>query len=243
MAMLKCRAVVLHTLKYNDESLVAHLLTETEGCVSFMVRISRSPRAAVRYTLFQPMALLEVEWNAQAGGGVCRLKSAQVAQVLTSVPYEPHKAAMAMFLAEFLHHALRNEPKSPQLFEYVYRSIEWLDTAQKAYANFHLVFLMRLSRFLGFFPEVQAPQAGAYFDLQTCTFTSRRPPHTDFLEPADAARLPLLLRMRYENMRFFRFSGAERTRFLMQLNRFYRLHIPNFPELRSLAVLRDVFGG
>ena len=49
--------------------------------------------------------------------------------------------------------------------------------------------------------------------------------------------------MRYENMRFFRFSGAERTRFLMQLNRFYRLHIPNFPELRSLAVLRDVFGG
>lgn len=242
MAEIKCRGVVLHTIKYNDDALLSHVFTEAEGCVSFMVRISRSPRAAVRHTLFQPMALLELSWQGRPSGGVCKLKSAQVSEALTSVPYDPHKTAIAMFLAEFLHHALRNEPKSSQLFEFVFQSVQWLDASPHSFANFHLVFLLRLSRFLGFYPEISSTEVHGYFDLQSCCFTSVRPSHHDFLSPEDALLLPLLVRMRYENMRFFRFSGVERNRFLTLLNRFYSLHLPNFPELRSLAVLRDVFG-
>ena len=37
--LIKSRAIVLHTLKYNDESLIVELLTEATGCVSFIVRI------------------------------------------------------------------------------------------------------------------------------------------------------------------------------------------------------------
>ena len=47
--------------------------------------------------------------------------------------------------------------------------------------------------------------------------------------------------MRYENMRLFRFSGQERNRILGAINDFYRLHVPGFPELKSLSVLRDLF--
>lgn len=52
LAMLtESRAIVLRTIKYNDESFIAETLTEGHGRVSFLVRISRSPRAAVRHTL------------------------------------------------------------------------------------------------------------------------------------------------------------------------------------------------
>lgn len=237
----KSRGIVLHTLKYNDTSLIAHILTETEGCVAFMINISHSKRAAVRYTLFQPLALLELEWEQRRPDEMCKPKSAHVSIPLVSIPFEPYKSAIAMFLAEFLRYALRAEPASANLFEYVYRSVEWLDTCEKGFANFHLVFLLRLTRFLGFFPDVQEATPGCYFDLQGCAFTQVRPPHNEFLQPEDAARLPVLLRMRYENMRFFKFSGAERNRFLSVINDFYRLHIPNFPELKSLSVLRDLF--
>lgn len=237
----KSRCVVLHTLKYNDSSLIAHVLTEAEGCVSFVVSLSHARRAAVRYTLFQPLALLEVEWEQRKPDELCKPKAVQVAVPLVSIPFDPYKSAIAMFLAEFLRYALKAEPASQPLFEYVYRSVEWLDTCVKGAANFHLVFLLRLTRFLGFFPEVQAAESGCYFDLQQCTFTPVRPAHSRFLEPADADRLPQLLRMRYENMRFFKFSGRERNRFLAVINDYYRLHIPNFPELKSLAVLRELF--
>ena len=71
---------------------------------------------------------------------------------------------------------------------------------------------------------------------------SRTPPlHGHYLEPADAARLPLLMRMRYDTMAKFRFSHAERHRMLDFINQYYRLHLPDFPALKSLDVLRQVF--
>ena len=107
--------------------------------------------------------------------------------------------------------------------------------------SFHLVFLLRLTRFLGFMPNVETTQPGYYFDLRSSDFTAEQPLHPDFLEPRDAALVPLLMRMRYDNMRFFKFSGADRSRMLEYINLYYRLHLPSFPELKSLAVLKELF--
>lgn len=242
--LLKSQGVVLHSLKYNDESLIVSVLTEAVGRVSFIVRISRSPRAAVRHTLFRPMALLDLEWNHRQGAtGLRRLRSAQTALPLVSLPYDPHKAAISLFLAEFLHHAVREESDPGALFHYVFRSVEWLDTCRRGFANFHLVFLMRLSRFLGFAPNLEDWRPGVFFDLQAGRFVALRPLHGHCLEPEDAERLPLLTRMNFGTMHVFRFSGAERSRLLGCINEFYRLHLPDFPELKSLAVLKDLFSG
>lgn len=238
---IKSRGIALHTIKYNDTQIICHVLTEQAGCIPFIVRVSRSPRAAVRHTLFQPMTLLELEWNERAGDGLRRPKAAQTAGSLSSVPYDPGKAAIALFLSEFLFHAVRGDAASPLLFGYVYRSVEWLDTCRGGYANFHLVFLLRLARFLGFEPNVASARTGYWFDLEAGRFVPSRPFHPHFVPPEEARRLPTLLRMDFATMRLFRFSGAERSRLLEQINTYYRLHIPGFPELKSLAVLRSLF--
>ena len=60
-----------------------------------------------------------------------------------------------MFLAEFLYRALKEEAPNEPLFAYLQHSIRWLDECEgRSFANFHLVFLMRLSRFLGLYPNV-----------------------------------------------------------------------------------------
>ena len=235
------RGIVLHTLRYGDEALIVHILTEASGCQSFMVRMSHSRRKPSPHVLMQPLALLDLSWEEKARSSIHRPKSVAVGTPLVSIPFDPHKTSIALFLSEFLHHALRAEPSSPGLFDYLYHSVLWLDAARSDFANFHLVFLLRLTRFLGLFPEVDAATVGGYFDLEACTFTARPPLHGHFLEPQDTARLPLLLRMRYETMHLFRLSGRERNRFLQLLNDYYRLHCPGFPELKSLSVLREVF--
>ena len=239
--LIKSRAIVLHTLKYNDESLIVELLTEATGCVSFIVRISRSGRAAVRHMLFRPLALLDVEWNHRGGSGLRRLKSALPAVPLVSLPYEPHKTTMALFLAEFLHHAVRTAQEPGLLFDYIFQSVEWLDTTNGSCANFHIVFLLRLARFLGFEPNLSEAGPQTYFDLEGGRFTQTRPQHPNIILPEEAARLPLLMRMNFATMHLFRFSGNERSRLLEHINTYYRLHLPSFPELKSLSVLREVF--
>jgi DNA repair protein RecO (recombination protein O) len=61
------------------------------------------------------------------------------------------------------------------------------------------------------------------------------------LKPDEASRIRLLLRMNYETMHLFAMSRAERSRCLMVINDYYRLHIPDFPILKSIDVLKELF--
>ena len=104
-----------------------------------------------------------------------------------------------------------------------------------------MVQLLRLVGFLGFAPNLEDYRPGDGFDLEAGRFTAYSPLNKHFLLPEDAARLPLLRRMNFATMHVFKFSGSERSRLLGYINLYYRLHLPSFPELKSLAVLQDLF--
>jgi DNA repair protein RecO (recombination protein O) len=241
--LLKSRGIVLNTLKYNDETLIAQVLTEEVGYRTFSVRISRGRKTRSAHIFFYPLSLIELTWEERPNAKLVNPKTVSTSSPLVSIPLDPPKVTVAMFLGEFMNYALRSEPSSPELFAYLYNSILWLDAQGQRYANFHLVLLLRLTRFLGFFPERPQYIPGGYFDLQSASYTQFRPSHNNYLEPGEAQLIPTLLRMKYENMHLFHFSGAERNHFLSVINHFYRIHVPNFPELKSLAVLRDFYDG
>ena len=49
------------------------------------------------------------------------------------------------------------------------------------------------------------------------------------------------MRMGYESMHLFHMSRDERNRCTEFILTYYRLHVPNFPELRSLQVLQEIY--
>ena len=146
-----------------------------------------------------------------------------------------------MFLSEFLFRALKEEGRDEALFSYLAGSIMWLDACEKSFSNFHLVFLIRLSRFLGLYPNTEDYAEGAYFDLMNACFTIEKPFHGMFLHPGESARIVNLMRMKYDNMHLFAMNRMERNRCLDIINEYYRLHLPDFPELKSLSVLQELF--
>ena len=222
----KTKGIVLHTLKYNDTSIIVDMYTELSGRTSFLVPVPRSRKAAVKSVLFQPLSFIEFEADYRPNATLYRVKEAKSFYPFTSIPYDPYKSSMALFLAEFLYRAIREEAENRPLFAYLQHSVIWLDECREGFANFHLVFLMRLSRFLG---------------LNAC-FTSTRPQlHSSYINPEEAGRLRQLMRMNYETMHLFGMSRAERTRCLTIMNDYYRLHLPDFPALKSLDVLKELF--
>ena len=102
---------------------------------------------------------------------------------------------------------------------------------------------MRLSRFLGFWPNLASPLTPhpLYFDLRAASFCTEPPLHHDFLMPQEASHISQLMRMDYPTMHLFRLSHLDRDRLLEVAVIYYRLHLPNFPELKSLAVLQQLF--
>lgn len=238
---VKSSVIVLSSIKYNDTSNIVEVFSKEMGRVSFIVKIPKTSRAAVKRSLFQPMSLLELEWNHRLVSNLQRIQSAKSYAPFVSLPYNPYKASIALFLAEFLRSALHEEQAHASLYAYIESSVLWLDACERSFANFHLVFLIRMSRFLGFYPNLEGYEEGCYFDMLNSCFMKERPFHSHFVMPAEAARLPLLMRMNYETMRLFGFSRNERDRLIAFINNYYCLHIPNFPQLKSLDVLRELF--
>ena len=231
----------MHSLKYNDTSNIVHIYTRESGRVSFLVKISKSRKASVRPMLFQPLSLVELDADFRPNASMHRIKEAKSIHPFKSLPYHPFKSAIAMFLAEFLYRALREEQPNEPLFSYLHHSILWLDECVTAFSNFHLVFLMRLSRFLGLYPNLDYYTEGCYFDLLNACFTPHLPLGGSYLKPDEASRIRLLLRMNYDNMHLFGFNRLERVRCLTVINDYYRLHLPDFPSLKSLEVLQELF--
>ena len=240
--LTKTRAIVLHSIKYGERQFIVDMLTAGQGRVSFLCRMPTTQKGKLKKQLFQPLTLLDLEFDYRQKAGLQRLRDVRMALPWTSLPFDAEKLAVGLFLAEFLVHATRDEQQNGPLFDYVASSLEWLDAQPRSVANFHLVFMMRLSRFIGFFPNLEDYQEGALFDLRSGSFSRSVPSHPDYLEAADSARLGVLMRMSYETMHLFHLTREERRRCVETILTYYRLHVPNFPELRSLAVLQDLYG-
>ena len=253
--LTKTEAIVLRAFKYGESKLIADLFTREAGRVSFIVTLPKTPRGGQKKQYFQPLTLVELEFDHRPKLQLQKLGHIQLSTPYVTIPSKPEKLSIALFTAEFLYHALKGEQQDAVLFDYIRFSMLWLDSCKTPVANFHLVFLMHMSRFLGFFPNLESqpavhtsnskPQQGAadsYFDLRAATFCHTVPVHHDFLMPAEAAHIRQLMRMDYATMHLFRMTRQERGRIVEVLLLYYRLHLPDFPELKSLAVLQELYG-
>ena len=239
--LTKTQAIVLHAIKYGETRLIVDMFTKVFGRQAFIVSIPKTPKGKVKKQFFQPLTILEIETDIRPRQQLQKLHDVRLAAPFASIPFEPDKLAISLFVAEFLYYALRSEQRNELLYEYLENSIVWLDGQQTSFANFHLVFLLRLTRFLGFYPNLDDYKNGDYFDLRESVFMPMPPVHRDFLHPEEAQKVQLMMRMDFPTMHLFRMSHQERNRLLEVSLKYYRLHLPDFPEMKSIEVLQALY--
>ena len=239
--LTKTQAIVLHSLKYGESRLIVDMFTRAFGRQSFIVSIPKTSKSKIKKQFFQPLTLLEIETDIRPKLQLQKLADVRMLTPFASIPFEPDKLAISLFVAEFLYYALRSEQRNELLYDYLEYSIMWLDGQQASYANFHLVFLLRLTRFLGFYPNLDDYEEGDYFDLRESEFMRNTPVHRDFLQPEEAQKVQLMMRMDFPTMHLFRMSHHDRNRLLEISIKYYRLHLPDFPEMKSIEVLQALY--
>jgi DNA repair protein RecO (recombination protein O) len=236
----KFDGIVLRTQKYSDSLMVADMYTRSRGRLSFLVPVSHSRRSKVRSVLFQPLSMLSLTASYKKGS-MSRVQEVQPYSMLLSVQSDAVKSSIALYLSELLAYSLRESGEDEALFNFLDRSFTLLDTLEAGYSDFHLVFMVQLLRYLGIYPNLDGFTQHSYIDLQQGCAVSVHPLHGNFLMPADAAPFVGLLRTGYENMHLLSLNRELRGKYLATLITYYRLHIPDFPKLKSLDVLRELF--
>ena len=221
--------------------MIVDMFTRAHGRMSFVVTMPKSARSKIRKQFFQPLSMLSLEYDYRPKEQLQKIKEATILHPYSSLPFDMDKLTVGMFISEFLYHSLYGEQSNEQMFDYISDSLQWFDSSPSPASNFHLVFMMRLSRFLGFYPNLDDYVQGCVFDLRNGSFSSVAPLHSDYLSSAEASLMSLMMRMNYPTMHLFKFTRAQRNRLLDVIVQYYRLHIPGFPDMKSLDVLRNIY--
>lgn len=241
MKTYKARGIVLNTIKYGDSAMVAHLLTDTFGRQSYMVQGVRSSRGhGSKMALFQPMFALEFEGLQSSKMEMHRLRDVHNGLVLKSVPYDVRKSTIALFMAEVLYRLIGESEANEALFDFVWGSVEALDALQEGVANFHLWFLANISRFLGFSPADNY-STGALFDMREGVFTTTLPLHNDVFGREYAEVLRDLLECDVRYLGEIGLNRHQRVDILNALVAYYTLHLESIRNVKSIAILQEVF--
>ena len=233
------KAIVLTSLKYGDNSLISKVLTEKAGMQSFMLRgILKSRKGRMKMAFFQPLTQLEIVAKTSTSGSLGYIREASVSYGYQSLHTEVRKGAVALFLAEVLSQSLRETEVEPRLFEYIETTLQWLDQ-QEEMANFHIRFLIGLTRHLGFFPDLSSME-GAHFDLVEGAFC-RNPSWNPCFSGPELEHFKALLGMNFDAIHSVKLNHNQRKILLENMIRYFEIHLHGFKKPKSLDVLDEVF--
>lgn len=237
----KTRGIVLHLIPYNDRYSIIYMYTEAFGRVSYLVPRSKGKRSAIPKGLFMPLSVLDMEVDHQPKRDLQRLKEVKLFSPFSAVSTHPVKNVIALFMAEVLYRVVREQEPDARLFHFLCQTVSLLEDLEEGIANFHLVFLLNLLHYLGVFPHIDTYRDGCWFDMLSGEFVDSPPLHSHRLTPDESVVFVRLLRISYENMAVYSFSRQGRVEVIRRILEYYRLHLPEFPEIKSLAVLQSLF--
>ena len=236
----KTEAIVLRIIPYSDKASIATLYTREYGLVAYMVYGLSSKKSSVRSSCFIPLSIIEITASHFPNRNIQQLKEAKVSHSLTDIYCHPLKNALAMFIAELLFKSLKYSESETHLYDFLQDAILKLDSQQSSVANFHLVFMSQLSFFLGFSPNTELDSA-SYFDLLHGEFTHAKPLHDHYINKDLTQLFASLLKLDLDDSDALKIGRATRNQILDLLIQYYQLHIPEFGNLKSLDVLRELF--
>ena len=236
----KTRGIVFKTTDYGESSVIVQVFTEKFGLQSYIINGVKKPKAKITRNMLQPLHLLDVVVYHKANSGIQRISELKNTPVLLSIPYDVVKSCIAIFLNEVLYKAIKQQSEDENLFGFIFNSIEWLDHQSAGLANFHLLFLIQLTRYLGFYPDTAFAANADYFDMKNGVFSRYKPDSVSYLSPPHTHYFYRLLGCSFEDCPQLKISNDERRYLLNKLLEYYAMHIESLGSIRSLGVLEEV---
>jgi DNA repair protein RecO (recombination protein O) len=235
--LVKTKAVVLSVLKYQEKSLIVKCFTQSEGLKSYFIQsVFSSKKSNQKIAYFQPLNLLEIEANHKSKSALNYLKEVKCVVTYTTINTDIFKSTIVIFLSEVLHHSIREEEKNENLYNFLETALIWLDNHDQI-ANFHLILLLEVTKFLGFYPddsEMDLP----FFDLLEGNFSSLY--SLNAINENEATLLKKLIQLKWDSDQKI-FTASDRHLLLKILLDYYTIHLEGFKKPKSLEVLKEVF--
>ena len=259
--------IILNTTKFRENQLVLHTLSRVHGRRSFLVRVGKQASMA----LFLPLNLLEGDVTENPKSTLWTVRNLSALHPLNGIRGNLHKNTMTLFMSEVLFRALREGAVEEGLFDWCRKTILTLDAMESDFSNYPIRFLLELAAALGFSPtfESVAPFVGSGLTghiasqapgtASQTSGTASQPSGMAGYAPRPAGNAPgnapdapgsfnhlrtlqAFLGATFSESMLIPLSGADRNAIAEELVRYLEFHTELPLNIRSLKVLRELYG-
>ena len=234
------KAIVLHSIKYGETSLIVNCFLYDLGLKSFMIKgvlCSKNNKFSKSY--FLPLSILCITYSIKTNKDLGYITEAKPAQIYTSLHIDLFKSSVVVFIGELLNSVLKESPGSNQkLFQYLEYSLTWFDKSNKV-SNFHLKVLIDLTKFIGFYPNIKE-ESHSFFDLNSGTSLEVKPSKY-YIQNLELKKFKELLGMTFEDLNTMKLNNVLKAKMLSIMIDYYSLHLQMFKSPKSIHVFNEVF--
>ncbi len=223
--LLKTKGIVLRFVKFKETSIIATIYTLEKGIISVIANSVRSKNSKGKIALFQPLSLVELVVYYNESKNISRVSEISSYHPLHNLRQDPIKASISFFIIEILNKSLKEIESNPPFYNFIQNSILHLDEQENKTQHFHLIFLIKLSLFLGFKP------------YSINDFINQIPPSSFYQEKENSAIMKTLLNANYES--HIVLTSTLRNRILEDLISYYKTHI-ELGKVNSIEVLHEL---
>lgn len=239
MAIINTKAIVLSALKFGDTSLIVKCYTKEEGVKSYLIRgVLKPKKKGIKAAYFLPLTQLKIVANHNTKNTLNSIKEVQVINPYKTIHTDIVKQSVVLFLSEILSSSIQEEEQNLALYKYLETAFMWLDVHDKV-SNFHLLFLLNLTGFLGFYPDTSETNKQG-FNLLEGTFCDEIH-EKNVISNNEFYQFKKLLGIIFDGLEHVSYSKDERQLVLQVIIKYFKLHLGSFRNPKSLQVLETIF--
>ncbi len=233
------KGIVLRTTKYSDNSLIVNVYTDRFGLQSYLVRGTHSKTSRVKSNYFRNLMLLDMVVTKVEKHRLESIKEITGAYSYTA-EFDPVKNAIFFFLNEVINKTIHEEEPNQGLFEFLVNALNLLKLKEGSVANFHLIFILKYTQYLGFFPTGNFTREKKYFDLAEGRFVQEEYKRIHHLNETMSRHFHDLMNSKFEVCEQLIITNVERKAILLALLDYYRLHKALVSDITSYLLLEQL---
>jgi len=230
----KSRAITLTYIKQGESSIISKIFTEKHGLQSFIVKGVRSKKAKKKLGLFQPLQLVDINATLIPKKGLQYLAEITIIETISTDKINMNKNFLAIFIAEISSKVLQENEQNSGLFKFVWEIKQKLYNANTIDENFALLFMLNLSKYLGFFPSTENINA-PFFNLETGEFSGKVFNLNIYLTEEKTTILKHLLLGEKINI-----PQELKSELLKDIMQYFRLHHYNLSNITSHLIIESL---
>ena len=227
------RAIALSYIKHGESSIVARIFTEEKGLQTFIVKEVRKKKSKKNLGLFEALQLSNINATYLPKKNLQYIADISLVTCTKQEGINMKKKFFALFVAEVSSKVLHENEIDKPLFHFLWNLKLKLAKSSEIDPNFAIIFMIDLSKYMGFYPLIQ--EENTYFNLEIGEFTDNTDQTNYCLNKQNSNYFKNLL-----NKQKIIIPYANRNQILLNLIDYYKLQDHELKNMTSHLIIESL---